>query len=207
MKKLTFLIAFALVVFYGCNKQESHPSADNQQVEVPNALVLHFEGENPVWELVTLEEPTLDQGNSGASSTRDNGGNSVHAHGDFPGAIFSGTQNNGGTHGSATLNLGPYTFTCETECLMVEDNEAVYGGTLTEVAGPPGFPFGVGDLVYFKVIDNGQGDNAPADQFVGAIRFKFSPDSRCGIWTPSHPSWSNYPVIDVPEPGSIKVNN
>ena len=206
MKKLTFLIAFALVFFYGCNKQETRPSGDNQQQQEPNAFVLNFDGENPVWELATLDMQTFTASNSGSSSTRENG-NSVHAHGDFSGVVFSGTQNNGGPHGSATLNLGPFVFTCETECLMVEGNEAVYGGTITEVDGPPGFPFGIGDHVYFKVIDNGQGNNSEPDQFYPGIYFSFEGDSRCGIYTPGSDAWSIRPYVDIPEPGSVKVND
>jgi len=148
-----------------------------------------------------------------------NRGQSAHAHGDYPGVEFSGTQNNGGTHGSATLSLGPFTFTVDTECVMVEGNEAVYGGTITSRVGPPpppGAPMNIGDYVYIKVFDNGQGSNADPDQFYGSIKFRA--DSKCGIYTPSNTdAWP--PTIiccggitinlinDVPEPGSIKVNN
>ena len=200
----------ALFLITGCAKENATPfktNTDDQQKE-SGALVLSYNGDNPVWEYVVVDELPSSQDGSHFVGLRDNNGNSVHAHGDFPGVDFSGTQNNGGTHGSATLNLGPFTFTCDTECLMVEDDKAVYAGIITELAGPPGFPFGVDDFIYFRVIDNGEGSDAPADQFTGAIRFRFSTQpTRCGIWTPSHPSWTNYPDIDVPEPGKIKVNN
>ncbi len=74
---------------------------------------------------------------------------------------WSGTENNGGTHGSATfkqtLNLPfpPFTANLEvtmtTECVMVDGHEAVYGGTFTQVLNnpfPSGGPFQVGRQVF-----------------------------------------------------------
>jgi hypothetical protein len=124
-------------------------------------------------------------------------------------SAFSGTENSGGAHGSANLRLGPWDFILETECVMVEENEAVYGGTIAEIDGPPlppGFP-AVGDNLYFKVIDNGQGSNADPDQVNQLVFAGFGGDSACGILTPSHPNWDLAPDSDVSEPGSIKVNN
>ncbi len=211
MRNLIPLFTVALFLF-GCAKDEINPSSHStpsMTTEDESAFVLTLEDGIPTWTLVTIEEKSNAQHTSSVVTTRSNNGGTAHTHGDFPGVEFSGTQNNGGTHGAATANFGPLTMSMETECVMVDGQEAVYGGTITEMAGPtpPGFPFGVGDYMYFKVIDNGEGNNAPADQFVGAIRLKKNPNSRCGIWVPSHASWSNFPIFDIPDPLSVKVNN
>ena len=95
----------------------------------------------------------------------------------------------------------------ETECVTVDGNEAVYGGTITEALNVPEFLadwFSAGSHVYFRVIDNGQGNNAPPDQ-MDAVIFIF-PYSLCGEVTPSSDMWSFF-NLDVLDPGSVKVNN
>ena len=214
MKKLTFLIAFAIICFYGCNKQDSIPAADSQQVDNSGnyAFVFDNNSESHSWEKIPLSEI---QSNSGSSTLKN--GNSAHTHGDFAWSAwsisFSGTQNNGGTHGSAEADFvnGPFSvhLIMDTECVMVEGNEAVYGGTFTEVINnpfPSPGPFDVGNTMYFKVIDNGQGNKAPADQHVATILIFPVGISFCGILSPSNPLWSASPTLDVVEPGSIKVN-
>jgi hypothetical protein len=237
MKKLTLLFAFALVFFYACNKQESTPTADNQQVESTDnsAYVLNLSDENPVWELVALDELLGNQSNSGFTYLKGNNGNSAHTHGDIafgPYSLsWSGTENNGGSHGSAILELtwsgGIAQFTLETECVMVDGNEAVYAGIITQILNapppppppppcptfpncppPPPNPYTLGNHVTFKVIDNGQGNNAPPDEHCTAI-FITGP-SLCGIAVPSSGVWnpSNFnQILEVQEPGSVKVNN
>jgi len=214
MKKLILSISVGLLLLAGCSKENDSTQIEEQTGDL--VWVYNLDGI-----LLTQETPSINelQSNSGVIPKRGNG-NSAHTHGDFPGVEFSGTENNGGAHGSATVSLGPFRFTLETECVMVEGNEAVYGGTITERVGPPpppGAPFNVGDHIYFKVFDNGQGNNADPDQFYGSI--KFSSDSQCGVYTPGNagvwPPTIFFPpcgctislINDVPEPGSIKVNN
>lgn len=196
-------MALVIAVLFGCAKEET-----TSQLEASGAFVFKTDGDSPVWEYVTLEEPAISP-----VAQRDNQGNSAHMHGDFPASpYFSGTQNNGGTHGSATLTVSGVTLTLETECVMVDGTEAVYGGIITEMDGsfPPFIPYGIGSYAYFKVFDNGEGNNAPADQYHGLIRFAHT--SRCEIWTPGSGAWPatlfGFPMVnDIPEPGSVKVNN
>jgi hypothetical protein len=202
MKKLIPLSAFAIILLFGCVKEETMFAVnENQLVEKSIDYVFNLDGDNLTWEQVIPDELSSTPGSSSSVSTRANNNNSVHMHGNFFGPVeFSATVNNGGTHGGATLNLGPFVFTTETQCILAEDNEAVYGGIITEVVGPPG-PFQPGWRIYFKVIDNGEGNNAPADQFYGAIRFTPNQNSSCD----DYDNWG--PSYDVGEGQSIKINN
>lgn len=214
MKKLIFLISIGLIVLAGCSKDES-----NEQITEATAnlfWVYNLDGKSQAGETIAIEKLQSDQ-----EITYNRGNdNSAHTHGNIPGKFeFSGTQNNGGTHGSATVTVnGPFgltVLTLETECIMVEGNEAVYGGIATEVVNPFG-GFQMGKYVYFKVIDNGQGNNADPDQYHGLIGTSSS--SLCGLVPPS--DTSAWPptitccggltfdlILEVSEPGSVKVNN
>lgn len=215
MKKLTLLLVFASLVFFGCNKQESNPELNDQQVKqsLPDTWVLNMDAENFSWEPTAFDTQV-----NNPVPNKLKGGNSVHTHGDFsfgPISIsWSGTVNNGGNHGEATFQQTfagvPVVITMETECLMDDGNEVVYGGVFTEVLNSPfppgGGPFVVGNHLYFKVIDNGQGNNAPADQF--STFLAISPVSRCGVYTPDYFLWTFFgPYQDVMDPGSVKLNN
>lgn len=191
MKKLIPLMTLALLVLFGCAKEETTPNAvstDNQNVGESSVWVINANSDSPVWESVSQDDL---QSNSSASATSRS--NSAHTHGNFTGGAltitFSGTQNNGGPHGSAEFiqSFGPFTahVILETYCVSVDGNEAVYGGIVTEVIEnnfppppppppcpncpppPPCNPLDIGSYVYFKVVDNGQGNNAPLDQYYG----------------------------------------
>ena len=212
MKKLALLLAFAIVFIYGCEKSDLNSTSENKNVENSNAItyVFNLEDESASWELTDLRDV------SGISSYGElKQSNSAHTHGNIPNLIvFSGTHNNGGTHGSATATIngpsGTTYLTMETECVMVDGSEAVYGGLMTQVVNPFG-GFQEGNIAYFKVFDNGQGNNAPLDNYHGLVRV--SNVSRYGDWTPDNaaiwpPTFYGYNmIIDVPEPGSVKVNN
>ena len=216
MKKLIFLSVFSLALLFGCNKEESAltiESLDAQKQGEFSTWILNLDGESPVWEVTTIREQ---QSHSDSVIPKANG-NSVHTHGDYATASYSlswsGTQNNGGAHGSAYFEqtFGPTTVqvTMETECIMVEGNEAVYGGTFTKVSSnnplPPGL-FDVGNHMYFKVIDNGQGKNASPDQRT-SLAITSSSSTRCDIYTPGHPFWATISIVDIEEPGSVKIND
>jgi hypothetical protein len=205
MKKVILSMSIGLLLLASCSKE----NADTQIEEQTAALVGVYNFDGKVMGTLEINEPLSD---SNGNTNRGNG-NSAHTHGSFgpPNVIsaFSGTENNGGAHGSANVRIGPWDFILETECVMVEENEAVYGGTITEINGPqtpPGFPE-VGDGLYFRVIDNGQGSNADPDQVTLAFLVAFGGSSACGILTPNNPVWDLFGNGDVSEPGSIKVNN
>lgn len=215
MKKAVYLVAFALVVLYGCAKEESNVPIEEQSTD----LVWVFNNFDGIQEWGTTSINALPS-DSDVTYNRGND-NSAHTHGDYDFGItsfsWSGTQNNGGTHGSGTAEFrfgppfGSVYLTLATECVTVDGNEAVYGGTFTEVQNnpfPPGGPFEVGNSIYFKVIDNGQGNNAPPDQHeIGGIILPAG-SSFCGVIPVTDPFWErNGPAQNVEEPGSVKVNN
>ena len=208
MKKIVLSMSIGLLLLGGCSKENLDTQIEEQTGDL--VYVFNSNSENPVWEAIILDELESTQSISNYVSTRENNGNSVHTHGDLGPIIqeWSGTQNNGGVHGSASLLLFGFSeVTMETECVMVEDNEAVYGGTITEIS-PPFGPFQIGAVIYFKVIDNGQGDNAPADQINPiSIIVPVGELSGCDVFTPSYFLWDVFPNDDVPEPGSVKVNH
>lgn len=210
MKNLAkiLLIAMLATLFVSCSREPL-----GEIVEAQSIYMLQDSPNGMVYELV--EGPAY-----ASQSTKDisyKNGNSVHTHGDIVSGFggnynisWSGTENNGGTHGSAELykssSSGVFHFIFETECIMADGNEAVYGGTITEViekvGGPP---FGIGWNLYFKVIDNGEGANAPADLYGNALIF--SPTSQCGVYTPDFFLWDLVGTSPVIAPGSVKVNN
>jgi hypothetical protein len=92
------------------------------------------------------------------------------------------------------------------DCLVVSGNEAILGGILTQVREGPDFPWDicVGDRLWFKVRDNGEGAGADPDEFTDWYW------SGCGIATASR--CGPYPFPDdwpgwVPDFISIEGGN
>ena len=188
MKKLIILLMFGSVLLTSCSKEETTDQIEQQTTDV--VYVLKQSNGVGTWEATQVN--LLDNnstGNGDADRTQ-----SAHAHGDYTGfgggvtINFSGTENNGGTHGSAEVRQvgGPFEahYILATTSVVVDGTEAIYGGIITEVIvntfpPPPPPPFGppppcnpnsVGNYVYFKVFDNGQGTNAPTDQYQGLFQ-------------------------------------
>ena len=198
---------------FGCAKEETTPTdVDYQQLEEPGSVwIINNDSDSPTWEVISLDE--LPSNSSSSATTRSN---SAHAHGDYTGfggsvtISFSGTENNGGTHGSAEIRQvwGPFEahVILETTSVVVDGNEAIYGGVITEVIvntfplppppppcptfpncppppPPPACnPNSLGSHTYFKVFDNGQGNNAPADQYQGLFNTcNASPDGAASF--------------------------
>jgi hypothetical protein len=219
MKKIIFTLSIGLLLLTGCSKENVEPQIQQQSEE--RVYVLINNGEYSTWESNSLNDFQSTYSNSSVVNKRVNNGNSAHTHGSFEGAPFtfnwSGTENNGGTHGSAiiTQDFGPFivTIIMETACVNVVGNEAVYGGLVTEVENspfPPGAgPFAIGNIVFFKVIDNGQGNNAPADQYVQTLVSTSSLLECETLGQPDFSFWSLpfFATNDIEEPGSVKVNN
>lgn len=218
MKNLIYVMALGLLVFTGCSKEESIDPISNEVAD-DSAFLVRLDSSNPTWEKISVDELTS---NSTSIAYRENG-NSEHMHGKFSGfggstrISFSGTENNGGTHGHATLTSeigAPFDvtlkLTVETECLMIEGNEGVYVGLITDVENnpfPAGGPYEVGNKLIFKVIDNGEGSNAELDQFSSFIIVVPAGMTACGVLSPDFFLWSVFPLVDVADNSeNIKIN-
>nr|WP_321237447.1 hypothetical protein [uncultured Psychroserpens sp.] len=223
MKNLMLIITLGFICLTSCSKEELNEPITEQNTEATYVFKLSNTND---WEASV----SSDQGekSNNAFSSRSNG-NSLHAHGIFSafdgGLIsFCGTQNNGGTHGNARLEVtfGPFgtaNVTLETVSVVsIGDNEVVYGGQISEVIEntvmfpppPPGFPappcdpYELGTYVYFAVKDNGQGNNAPSDQYSPFLSNSCNEDANGGANNP----WSFFGFNDVESPkDKIKVND
>ncbi|MBC7688519.1 MAG: hypothetical protein H7211_10110 [Aquabacterium sp.] len=84
-------------------------------------------------------------------------------------AFHANTMPDGSVQGSGELTYtgGELKIKFDINCLKVSGSTAIISGIITSVAGPQAanFPDYVeGTLVVFKVIDNGEGENASPDQ-------------------------------------------
>ena len=199
MKRLTFLLAFSFVFFYGCNKQDSVPASDNQQVNQSNVTIhsINFEGEQIGSRVITIDAVN----NSTGTSTDLKANNSQHLNGHYhtqAGSVVNGSAvvNNGGTHGNMNINFASgEELKLSTSGLEIEGNQAAIGGQITQTSGfPEGHPFSViGNYFYTLVEDNGEGNNAPSDRYseqlfwspeeLGDLTFLLTPNS--GAWNPA----------------------
>lgn len=223
MKNLMLLITLVCILFTSCSTEDVNDQTLEQKTESSYVFKL---SKTKDW--VAIVSNDLGTKSNNTFNSRRNG-KSLHAHGDFGGfgggqISFSGTQNNGGAHGSATLEVtfGPFgtaNVVLETvSVISIGGNEVVYGGQIVEVIQntvmfpppPPGFPappcdaYELGTYVYFAVKDNGQGNNAPADQYSPFIANSCDQDFSGGANNP----WSYFGFADVDSSkDKIKVND
>jgi len=138
MKNLTLLFAIGLTLFTSCTKEESYEPIEEQTID--SVYVLNqFEGSS-TWESMLIDELQ----NTAARTYSINDGDNAHTDGyyvpssrDAMTITWSGTQTSNGARGGAgiiqaTPNFS-FHFVMETECVTVQGNQAVYGGTITQV--------------------------------------------------------------------------
>ncbi len=207
MKNLTLLIALGFILITSCSKDESLEQTDLQTID--SAYVLNQFNEASYWDTMVLEEHqrSIDYLNS----------NNAHTDGyyqpssrDGMTVTWSGTQNHNRARGRADIkqtspNIN-FHFVLETECVMVNGNQAVYGGTITQVKKLSGdVPnLDIGWRVYFKVIDSGlQNDQISNTAIFTSPR---SP-SLCNVYLPDHMIWSSQGFTEVNSPGFVVVRN
>ncbi len=90
----------------------------------------------------------------------------------------------------------------ETECVTVNSNEAVYGGTITQVKTLSGDApnIQVGWRFYFKVIDSRVDQKSNTTIFASPRSL-----SLCNEYPPNHPIWSSQGYEEVFSPGFVIV--
>lgn len=196
--KTRLLTGFVLMLlfFAGCSLEESNllPSNTSTSKTETSKSYVRFDLANNSQSLLVNE---LRHTPSHQMSYRASGNSSANGHitpiEGYPGT-FSAALNNGGTHGSAIINLPWAGLHLEIECLIVEDNVAVIEGEIKQIFYD--YCDGcmqVGQYFTFEVIDNGEGQNAPTDQ-VGSYVI-WSDEPLCGDIPPNSPEWG--PPLDA----------
>ena len=161
MKNLTLLFALGLILVTGCTKDESYKQIEEQTIN--SVYVLNQLDGSPAWETILIQ----DLQNSSTRTYFKNNGNDAHTNGYYVPAsrdamtiTWSGTQTINGGHGMASIQQSTPNFSfdiiLETECVTMDENQAVYGGVITQVKTLKGNAplIGVGWRFYFKVIDS-----------------------------------------------------
>ncbi len=210
MKKLTLLFAIGLFLVVGCTKDESYKQIEEQTID--SVYVLNQLDGSSTWETMLIDELQ----NSAVRIYSKNDGDAAHTDGYYVPAsrdamtiTWSGTQNRNGPHGSASIQQSTpnfsFHFVLETECVTVDGNQAVYGGTITQVKTLNGNApaIGVGWRIYFKVTDYDR-----FDQIANCTMFAspMSP-SLCNAYLPNNQIWSSQGYAEVIPPGFVVVKH
>jgi hypothetical protein len=175
MKKLTFLLAFAFVFFYGCNKQESIKTAADQQFESSSVTIYAVDLDGGLSNGTALSISKSDQGIDHASALKANNNQQANGHFNTQGGAvvtFSAMVNSGGIHGNVDITFGGTggKIKLNTTGLVVESNQATIGGQIIQTDIDCECPYSVlGNYVYVFVEDNGEGNNAPSDRYGSAL--------------------------------------
>ncbi|MGD2153694.1 MAG: hypothetical protein PVG79_10550 [Gemmatimonadales bacterium] len=106
-------------------------------------------------------------GNSGPSA---NGQAKLYFSGELQNVSFHAREmEDGSVSGSFESKSRAHTIEvhAKLDCLVVDGNEAILGGVFTQVRAGPDMPWKicVGDRLWFKVRDNGEGAGADPDEF------------------------------------------
>ena len=211
MKNLILTTALGIILLTGCSKDDSLELIEEQSTN--SVYVLYQLNETTPWGTIVLDEfqRTTDFQNPVTAHTD---GYYLPSSKDAMTITWSGTQRKDGSRkGRAELRqISPninFHFILDTECLMAEANEAVYGGTIIQIKSLYGNvpDIDLGWRFYFKVIDSGHGGNITYDQIANITMFAspMSP-SLCGVYPPNNRIWSSKGYTEVVEPGYVVVS-
>lgn len=154
--------------------------------------------EGPVVETFTTEEfnamstPYLNDAGSRNPNDKANGEFNGFGGADWE---FAAVQNNGGVHGETDVSGWFGTWNFASDCIIVEGDQATVGSSV--ISGDPaaGFEWLLDyDYWYYRVTDNGEGSNAPADQMSNIIYL--SNDLDCQSYAPSSGVWYSDGDVD-----------
>jgi hypothetical protein len=223
MRKGISIMAICLTFLFGCQKEELKLATEGFD---PGAVyMLTIDNEMAASEQVDRDFIVF-PGNDDLSDMARNGNTHIHAHYTSQPLTgfyqllkvnFTATQNSQGLfgNGSYTRTWGDsleYTFTLHltADCLEIDGGDAVFTGLLTGTTGVSPFdpPLPEGTRFWIRVRDNGQGPNAPLDQYHRAVFFNTSGELSCGAFGLSNPVWNFVgPMTDVAnESDIIKIN-
>ena len=229
MKNSTLVVVISLIFITGCHKDDSLEQIDFQKTtpdtrwECTKSPVYSF---NQTYGKIIWNAVLLDNWNSNYLGGVQKGpinlnGTINNTKGYYqPNSAngmtikWIGTQNEKNTTGRADLKQSSpninFHIVLETECIVVKANEAVYGGTITQIKelSGNGPNLSVGWRFYFKVIDNGSSENTPLDQVSNIYIFSSpSAPSLCGDSITSDSIWDTNGYSEVFSPGFVLINN
>ena len=128
---------------------------------------------------------------------------------------ISATENNQGVNGAGHIwrtwgdeGEFAYQIIMDADCLESNVEEAVFVGIVTQLTGVnPGIP-PVGSRLWIRVKDNGQGLNAPLDQYNPAIIWNPGATVPCSVFSLNSIVWNFLPPYEEVANSSdnIKVN-
>lgn len=210
MKHLIPVAACGLLFLFGCQKEDQQSAIDAGSPSFSgdmNGIYVVDPASGTAFQKVEADLETL----QGPVQHAANKGGNAHAYGHYSGypaivptafyksgsVTFSGLENSQGLTGKAhfTRTWGDngensFTYHMNAGCLMIDGNDAVYVGLISQVTGndPTGFP--VGAKVFFKIRDNGKGPGAPMDQYNTAYIINPSGTIPCEAFAPDAAIWS-----------------
>lgn len=202
MKKLLLGALCLTIVLAGCQKGTEQPNPTFNTLENATEGLYYFDQNTGLYQQINLDEfetPTSPTANKSTTSS---------AHGHFnriaPGSTigpsylrFNATENSQGVSGSAsyTTTHGEFlenstTTKMDAECLLVEDNAAVFAGIVTSVKGDLAYGFPDGSKLYFYIKDNGNNSSTTPDQYNYVLIIDIFGTLPCDILPPSHIIWT-----------------
>ena len=207
MRNVFFLLVLPLLLMLGCTKEQfdTNTSTGTQNMEKSSQVTLiNFSATSRMIETISVED--LKNNSLPQLNPRTSSNSSVNGHfSPIPMAevyvTISGMKNNSGVHGNGQVKSSFLDFNMQTECLTVVGNEAIYGGVITQVNYvDPAWILEFCDCIHpgvhfvLKVIDNGEGQNAPPD--MTATYFMVGDHPLCEDFPVTSPYWAGQ-MIDV----------
>lgn len=215
---IAIISAMALsLLIVGCAKEETRPEVslksnpDVTQIDPNGAYYLDVEGN-----VTQIDMESIDQENVGKLEAR-NGNAHLNAHYSHQPERFylsqtlqlNATENKNGVSGVGHWDRtwgenGEFNYhvTMDADCMESNGVDAIFVGLVTSVEGDlPNIYPGVGARVWIRVKDNGEGPNAPLDQYKGSI-INPSGTAPCGIFGLNSFFWRccSGPYRDVANP-------
>ncbi len=211
MKNSTLVVVISLIFITGCSKDESVEQIKLQKIS--SAYTLNQSNGKVIWDSILLDDMYLDSINLGGVINNTKGFFQPNSANGMT-IKWIGIQNENSTTGLADLKQSSpninFHFVLETECVVVNTNEAVYGGTITQIKelSVNGPNIDIGWRFYFKVIDNGSCGNPPLDQISNTYIFSSpSAPSLCGDSITFDGIWDTNGYSEVFSPGFVLINN
>jgi hypothetical protein len=206
MKNLLCLLGFSLFLLFGCVKEEATMFSNVPGIQKTETMPLFqpisFYNSLERLEMISMDNLKNCSGDMWNTRTSPNSSVNVNCN-PFPDwhAVFSGMENNKGLHGSGHIwNIDYLSFKFEVECMVFDSNEATYGAEITELYYATEAWLDVwGDIIQpgrhilLKVVDNGEGQNAPPDQICEYFLvdvFPFPSGPLCDYFPTDDPIWS-----------------